>query len=71
MAISIAGLVTVVVFYLVIVVVGIVSSRLIKLQDDSAELSMVAGRNLGVLIGIFTMAGKIKFQKSHRYHKSP
>ena len=56
---NVEGLVTVVIFYLIIVVTGIVASRYFRLlgQDDSAEMSMVAGRNLGLIIGVFTMAG--------------
>ncbi len=59
---NVEGLVTVVAFYLLIILVGIAASRsrLLRLtgDDDSAEMSMVAGRNLGLIIGVFTMAGQ-------------
>ncbi len=56
---NLEGLAVVVVFYLLIVVVGFAASRCLRFtgDDDSAEMSMVAGRNLGLFIGIFTMAG--------------
>ena len=59
MALNVEGLVVVIAFYLLIVAVGIFGSRFFKMAgaDDSAEMSMVAGRNLGLVIGIFTMAG--------------
>ena len=58
--INIEGLVVVIAFYLCIMVVGIIASKYFRLtgDDDSAEMSMVAGRNLGLVTGIFTMAGK-------------
>ena len=64
---NVEGLVTVIVFYLIIIVVGIVANKFFGLtgDDDSAEMSMVAGRNLGLVIGIFTMAGQSSL-KLHR-----
>ncbi len=63
MAVHIVGLVVVIVFYIIIIGIGIISARKVKVtcpDDDatSTEMSMVAGRNLGLVVGIFTMAGK-------------
>ncbi|GFN87239.1 high-affinity choline transporter 1-like [Plakobranchus ocellatus] len=57
MAIHIPGLMAIVVFYLLIVVVGIWASRKSKQSGASADSEdvMLAGRNIGLLIGIFTM----------------
>lgn len=56
--IDVTGLVVLLLFYAVILVVGIVAGRRVKLGDgQQAELSMVAGRKLGKVVGIFTMTG--------------
>ena len=61
MAVDIAGLVTVIVLYLVILVFGILVARWFdkhKLQNVSEEERlMVAGRKIGITVGIFTMTG--------------
>lgn len=60
MAIHIPGLIAIIVFYLLIVVVGIWASRKTKKSAGTSESEevMLAGRNIGLLIGIFTMTGK-------------
>ncbi|XP_005094203.1 high-affinity choline transporter 1 [Aplysia californica] len=57
MAIHIPGLIAIVVFYLLIVAVGIWASRKSKQTGSTADSEdvMLAGRNIGLLIGIFTM----------------
>lgn len=60
MVVNIVGLVAVFVFYLLILVVGIIAGRKTKSSEENAnsEEVMVAGRNIGLLVGIFTMTGK-------------
>ncbi len=61
MAVNIAALVVVVVFYAAIVIMGIIVARTVKVPNtgvSDTEMSMVAGRNIGLFVGIFTMAGK-------------
>lgn len=58
--VDVAGLISVVVFYLLILAVGIWAGRKNKKSagNESSEDVMLAGRNLGVFVGIFTMIGK-------------
>ena len=59
--VDVVGVVAIVFFYLVILVVGIWAGR--KSKDaganggDKTDDVMLAGRNIGVLVGIFTMTG--------------
>ncbi|XP_059170538.1 high-affinity choline transporter 1-like [Physella acuta] len=57
MAIHIPGLIAIILFYVLIVAVGIWASRKSKKTGDSTETEevMLAGRNIGLIIGIFTM----------------
>ena len=55
MALSIPALISVILFYLVILAIGIWAGRKGKATTDDA---MVAGRSLGVFIGILTMTGQ-------------
>lgn len=52
------GIVAIALFYLLILTVGLWAARKTKGQTDSEEV-MVAGRNIGVIVGIFTMTGEI------------
>lgn len=62
MTINIAGVFSVVIFYIIILVVGIWAGRKAKKGDgDNDEFEteevMLAGRNIGIFVGIFTMTG--------------
>lgn len=63
MAVHIAGVLAIVVFYLGILFVGIWAGRKSKQTGANADSDdvMLAGRNLGMLVGIFTMTGKLEF----------
>lgn len=52
--INIPGLIAIIVFYLVIVGIGIWAARRRK---NNAEETMLAGRSIGLIIGTFTMTG--------------
>ena len=56
---NVAALVVVIIFYLVILLVGILASWRVtgKFNVESSEDHMVAGRNIGVVVGVFTMTG--------------
>lgn len=58
MAVFVAGLVGIIVFYLAILGVGIWASR--KAKDNSEEEMMLAGRNLGFIVGALTLVGEYK-----------
>lgn len=63
MAVDVPGLVGVVVFYLIILVIGIWASRKSKKVEKAcvgskSEVAIVGGRNISVLVGVFTMTGK-------------
>lgn len=57
--INIAGVVSIVLFYLLILGVGIWAGRKKEEGNDSEEEVMLAGRSIGLFVGIFTMTGKI------------
>jgi len=60
MAVNVVGLVAVIIFYILILVVGIVAGRKSKSTEANADSEevMVAGRNIGLLVGVFTMTGE-------------
>ncbi|KAI8797364.1 high-affinity choline transporter 1, partial [Biomphalaria glabrata] len=57
MTIHIPGLIAIILFYVLIVAVGIWASRKTKSGGNTTETEevMLAGRNIGLIIGIFTM----------------
>ncbi|XP_056273103.1 high affinity choline transporter 1-like [Pseudoliparis swirei] len=60
MAVNVPGLVAVVVFYIVILAIGIWASRKSKKVEKTctgakSEVAIVGGRNINVLVGVFTM----------------
>ncbi|XP_057692385.1 high affinity choline transporter 1-like [Corythoichthys intestinalis] len=60
MAVHVAGLVAVAAFYIVILLTGILASRKSKKVEKKctgkkSEVAIVGGRNINVLIGVFTM----------------
>ena len=54
--VNIPGIVGIVVFYLLILAVGIWASRRRKAGEEEA---MLAGRSIGTYVGIFTLTGKV------------
>lgn len=60
MAVNVLGLVVLLVFYLVIIVVGILAARFKRKRNGSSRMeeAIVAGRDINVVVGIFTMTGK-------------
>lgn len=63
MAVNVIGLVAVIVFYLLILIVGIIAGRKKKSDPGSSDTEevMVAGRNIGLLVGVFTMTGELAY----------
>lgn len=66
MAVHVGGLVSVVAFYAVILITGILASRKSKNEEKKctghkSEVTIVGGRNINVLIGVFTMTGETFF----------
>lgn len=60
MAVDVPGLVAVVGFYIAILVIGIWASRKSKKEEktcvgNKSEVTIVGGRNISVLVGVFTM----------------
>lgn len=56
--INVAGVVSIVLFYILILAVGIWAGRKKEEGNDSEEEVMLAGRSIGLFVGIFTMTGK-------------
>lgn len=69
MTTNIAGVISVVFFYIIILVVGIWAGKKKKVNPDSeleeSEEVMLAGRNIGMFVGIFTMTGDLISSSSH------
>ncbi len=59
--INIGGIVAIVIFYLLILVVGIWAAKKKGSGSESEEEVMLAGRNIGLFVGIFTMTGTYFF----------
>ncbi|XP_062575290.1 high-affinity choline transporter 1-like [Saccostrea cucullata] len=61
MAINVLGLVVLLVFYLIIIIVGILAGKLKKKPDGVSRMeeAVVAGRDINVIVGIFTMTATI------------
>ncbi|KAJ8318595.1 hypothetical protein KUTeg_003686 [Tegillarca granosa] len=57
MAVHIPGLIAIVLFYVAILVVGLWAARKAKQKGEEADSEnvMLAGRNIGLVVGIFTM----------------
>ncbi|PSN41115.1 High-affinity choline transporter 1 [Blattella germanica] len=53
--INIAGIISIVLFYVLILAVGIWAGRKKQAGNDSEEEVMLAGRSIGLFVGIFTM----------------
>ncbi|PNF24499.1 High-affinity choline transporter 1 [Cryptotermes secundus] len=53
--INIAGIISIVLFYILILAVGLWAARKKQSGDDSEEEVMLAGRSIGLFVGIFTM----------------
>ena len=63
MAFNLAGVLSIVVFYILILIVGIWAGRKKKTHGEGDEFEqeevMLAGRNIGLFVGIFTMTGRL------------
>ncbi|KAF7281571.1 choline transporter [Rhynchophorus ferrugineus] len=53
--INIAGVLSIIIFYIFILVVGIWAARKKETGNNTEEEVMLAGRNIGLFVGIFTM----------------
>jgi hypothetical protein len=65
--INIAGIVSIVLFYILILGVGLWAARKKQSGDDSEEEVMLAGRSIGLFVGIFTMTGKCDRACRHQH----
>ena len=59
MAVNWGGVIAIAVFYLLILAVGLWAGRKGKGKKDTEDV-MLAGRNIGLVVGIFTMTGNPK-----------
>lgn len=59
MAVHVAGVIAIIFFYVLILIVGIWAARKNKASGVNSESEdvMLAGRNIGLLVGVFTMTG--------------
>ena len=62
MAVNVPGLIAIIVFYLLILLVGLWAARRSRQKHGNvkSEDVMLAGRNIGAFVGIFTMTGTVK-----------
>ena len=63
MDINVIGLVSLIVFYLLILAVGVGAAwyKKKRVGNEKSETNMVAGRDISLFLGCFTMTGKIVF----------
>jgi high affinity choline transporter 7 len=56
------GLISIIIFYILILAVGIWAGRKQKSTESNPDTEeiMLAGRNIGLIVGIFTMTGIIQ-----------
>ena len=57
MAVHMLGIFSIIFFYLLILGVGMWAARKSKGGSTDSEEVMLAGRNIGMLVGVFTMTG--------------
>ena len=69
MTINIGGIIAIVIFYLLILAVGIWAAKKKPEGDDDADDVMLAGRSIGIFVGIFTMTGKAELRQVTRCHQ--
>lgn len=67
MALNVAGLLVMGLFYMLILCTGIWASLRSKKEEkkctgDGMEITLLAGRNINLLVGIFTLTGKVNKQ---------
>lgn len=57
--VNVQGLIAIIVFYLLILLVGLWAARKSKQTGAGADSEdvMLAGRNIGLIVGVFTMTG--------------
>ena len=56
--INIPGIISIILFYLMILGVGIWAAKKQPKGADDSEEVMLAGRSIGIFVGIFTMTGE-------------
>lgn len=56
--INYSGLIGIILFYLIVVLIGVWASRKKNAGNNAEEEIMLAGRNIGLFVGIFTMTGR-------------
>lgn len=64
MAVNVPGLIAVIIFYVLILAIGLWAAR--KQKSASNEDLMLAGRSIGVGLGMFTMTGELISQLSEQ-----
>ena len=57
--INIWGLVSIIIFYLIVLLIGIYAGWKQRKFAKDQENVMLAGRNIGLFVGVLTMGGKI------------
>lgn len=55
--INVGGIISIIIFYVMILAVGIWAAKKKQAGNDSEEEVMLAGRSIGLFVGIFTMTG--------------
>jgi len=61
MTVNVVGLASLIVFYLLILAIGVGAAwyKRKRVENEKSETNMVAGRDISILLGCFTMTGKI------------
>ncbi|KAG8224319.1 hypothetical protein J437_LFUL007261 [Ladona fulva] len=67
---NVAGLISIILFYVLILGVGIWAARKKQSGNDSEEEVMLAGRSIGLFVGIFTMTVRLVINTKSRRSQS-
>ena len=59
LGINVSGLVSIIIFYLIVLLIGIWAGWKQRKETADQETVMLAGRNIGLFVGVLTMGGKI------------
>ena len=59
LGINVSGLVSIIIFYLIVLLIGIWAGWKQRKESQDQETVMLAGRNIGLFVGVLTMGGKL------------
>lgn len=65
MALYVPGLISVIVFYVIFLLLGLWAAWKSRKSTNDSENVLLAGRSIGMMLGIFTMTGMENYQNAN------